>query len=806
MDSDEAVDLLSGLMAGELPRRPAWVTALVAKEAKSRVMYPSSSALVQAVISGIIHCDSSSLWTELGDMLSSVETMVSSEMVSASWDQDLQDELSMLSHSVGEMRNLVTAGRLLAKRGVGMSCRAIKDSDAEVASKVFCEIIEQSTSSSQRERWNDKDWTNLWLDLKEIQACGFPFHSSQSVKRQYCSALLRAGRTSLARSHLYGTGSAPLSAQDAQAVILEVAAELLSSANSLDHVNIDMARDCLHLCPESQAAQSELGVIAALERLHALGVTLLPSHLKQMNDKMGVIQQVLEAGRDIAFHRQLGQLLELAEMLGAGSEEEGLQLRLLAALEAQRSSDTPTAARLALDMVSAGYAPSWPLAADIAMSCRGGKGGQALVPATSCRQMLAFACAHCAPERLGPLLEALSACEEEEHAPDMSLRVEACPEYHLTRALATVDIQPSAGDVSRAALPSLGDVPLALSVLMASSDVKRVAMIGTHFHAMQAVFPQAFDALSEQQQQWCRSTKRNGSAGGAMTEGGPASSPVGARQTHIPLSRRALIEMGSQQLLEKVIPGADASQFYGGDSDYQKQVIMQQASLAGRQTAQDPAPDSSDVATRGSQLLQESLALGKSYTCVEAWEIRLQFLTSLLGAGLGTDKVLSTVAGRIVKLRDLLDKAAGALQGIPLRTILTPLLRHMLTPAKLAQPPSSILAEAEPAGGSLLPPLSNESDATSAQSSDPQLAALVTEAQAALYKAVNHGNVLQASKLIKALQVIFAPTYAGEESKPASGKATARTPLSQLPPTLPNLCFVVKLTSTRLGAEGALSQ
>ena len=87
---------------------------------------------------------------------------------------------------------------------------------------------------------------------------------------------------------------------------------------------------------------------------------------------------------------------------------------------------------------------------------------------------------------------------------------------------------------------------------------------------------------------------------------------------------------------------------------------------------------------------------------------------------------------RLQKLRDLLDKAGGALKGLPLRMLITPLLRPLLAPLGLPLPPPSLLQLKEVSagaagtaakGGALLPPQGG------ANVLDPELGAIVYEAQ-----------------------------------------------------------------------------
>ena len=101
---------------------------------------------------------------------------------------------------------------------------------------------------------------------------------------------------------------------------------------------------------------------------------------------------------------------------------------------------------------------------------------------------------------------------------------------------------------------------------------------------------------------------------------------------------------------------------------------------------------------------------------------------------------------RLRKMRDLLDKAGAALRGLALRAVVTPLLRPSVTEAlrRWSGAGHEGGGDEAPTPGALLGP-------SGAQ--DAELAALVSEGQAAVYSYVLPANVAHASKLLKALQV-----------------------------------------------------
>ncbi|GFR44556.1 hypothetical protein Agub_g5827, partial [Astrephomene gubernaculifera] len=68
-------------------------------------------------------------------------------------------------------------------------------------------------------------------------------------------------------------------------------------------------------------------------------------------------------------YKQLGRLLEVAELLGLDRPEDELRIKDLAARAALRAGDLGAAQHLALGLVGAGYTPAWSLCADLG-SCK----------------------------------------------------------------------------------------------------------------------------------------------------------------------------------------------------------------------------------------------------------------------------------------------------------------------------------------------------------------------------------------------------------------------------------------------------
>lgn len=80
---------------------------------------------------------------------------------------------------------------------------------------------------------SDNDWANMWRDLKSLQEKAFPFLDLEYVLMEFCRGLLKAGKFSLVRNYLKGTGSVALATDKAENLVIQAAREYFFSASSL---------------------------------------------------------------------------------------------------------------------------------------------------------------------------------------------------------------------------------------------------------------------------------------------------------------------------------------------------------------------------------------------------------------------------------------------------------------------------------------------------------------------------------------------------------------------------------------------
>jgi hypothetical protein len=257
-----------------------------------------------------------------------------------------------------------------------------------------------------------------------------------------------------------------------------------------------------------------------------------------------------------------------------------------------------------------------------------------------------------------------------------------------------------------------------------------------------------------------------------------------------------------------------------------KELITERATTA----AGSMASTSPDAASFSPLLLLISNTLWPSCPATSASHVSLCVALLSMCLPVAADGALvaplPSLAQRLTRLGDLLDKAGGALHGLGLATVLTPLLRaalpiggqgqvvlsSVITP-ELAKPLMALAAASGCAGVTLLrlgtgcaeladprtPP-------TPSLASDPELPRLTAEAQGSVLRYCSQTTVGAASKLLKALAAIFAVAPPGSAAALIAGEAASVVSkvLSALPPSLPYLCLLCK--PGRVSTGGGKSQ
>lgn len=73
----------------------------------------------------------------------------------------------------------------------------------------------------------------MWRDLQCLHEKAFPFLDLEYMLMEFCRGLLKAGKFSLARNYLKGTGSVSLASEKAETLVIQAAREYFFSASSL---------------------------------------------------------------------------------------------------------------------------------------------------------------------------------------------------------------------------------------------------------------------------------------------------------------------------------------------------------------------------------------------------------------------------------------------------------------------------------------------------------------------------------------------------------------------------------------------
>lgn len=306
----------------------------------------------------------------------------------------------------------VEAGRLLTMYQVPKPIAFFLEAQSDSKSvKQILRLILSKFIRRQPGR-TDNDWANMWRDFQSLQEKAFPFVELEYMLMEFCRGLLKAGKFSLARNYLKGSGSLVLPTEKAENIIILAAREYFFSASSLSCSEIWKAKECLNILPSSRNVMIEADIIDALTvKLPRLGVNILPMQFRQIKDPMEIIKLAITSQG--GAYLNVDELIEIAKLLGLNSQDEISAVQEAIAREAAVAGDLRLAFDLCLVMAKKGHGPVWDLCAALAR-------GPALenMDISSRKQLLGFALSHCDKDSIGELLHAwkdldmLSQCEK----------------------------------------------------------------------------------------------------------------------------------------------------------------------------------------------------------------------------------------------------------------------------------------------------------------------------------------------------------------------------------------------------------
>lgn len=90
---------------------------------------------------------------------------------------------------------------------------------------------------------SDNEWANMWRDMQCLQEKAFPFLDTEYMLMEFCRGLLKAGKFSLARNYLKGTGTITLATEKAENLVIQAAREYFFSASSLACMEVSILSD-----------------------------------------------------------------------------------------------------------------------------------------------------------------------------------------------------------------------------------------------------------------------------------------------------------------------------------------------------------------------------------------------------------------------------------------------------------------------------------------------------------------------------------------------------------------------------------
>lgn len=356
---------------------------------------------VEVTLQCIYLCSLTDRWNSMASILSKVSQITSKGNIGGYLEPtNAEIYVENLEKRLKIAEGHVEAGRLLAYYQVPkpMSFFLGAHSD-EKGIKQLLRLVLSKFGRRQPGR-SDNDWANMWRDIQCLQEKAFPFLDTEYMLMEFCRGLLKAGRFSLARNYLKGTGAITLATEKAENLVIQAAREYFFSASSLSCSEIWKAKECLNLFPNSKIIKAESDVIDALTvKLPNLGVTLLPMQYRQIRNPMEIINMVVTS--QSGAYLDVDELIEIAKLLGLSSQEDIAAVQETVAREAAVAGDLQQAFDLCVILAKKGHGPIWDLCAAIAR-------GPALdnMDTSSRKQLLGFALSHCDEESIGELLHA----------------------------------------------------------------------------------------------------------------------------------------------------------------------------------------------------------------------------------------------------------------------------------------------------------------------------------------------------------------------------------------------------------------
>ncbi|XP_059628990.1 MAG2-interacting protein 2 [Cornus florida] len=359
------------------------------KDLPNENIFRDEAEVVDCALQCIYLCSVTDRWSTMSSILSKLPQLRDSDVCT----KGLEKRLKMAEGHI-------EAGRLLAfyqvPKPISFFLEAHSDGKGvkQIIRLILSKFIRRQPGRS------DSDWASMWHDMKSLHEKAFPSLDLEYMLMEFCRGLLKAGKFSLARNYLKGTGTVALATEKAENIVIQAAREYFFSASSFACSEIWKAKECLDLFPNSRNVRAEADIIDALTvKLPNLGVNILPVQFRNIKDPMEIIKLAITS--QAGTYLNVDELIEIAKLLGLRSQDEISVVQEAIAREAAVAGDLQLAFDLCLVLAKKGHGSIWDLCAAMAR-------GPALdnMDVNSRKQLLGFALSHCDDESIGELLHA----------------------------------------------------------------------------------------------------------------------------------------------------------------------------------------------------------------------------------------------------------------------------------------------------------------------------------------------------------------------------------------------------------------
>ena len=397
LGQDSAAKLIGNAAKRRCSVDPQWACMLLTAATTAGVLHYDADPTLyaEAVFQVIDHCESTEDWVPVDALIAHLISSLGNSP-GASNGEAMKKKLRCTA-------DRSQTGKLMSSLGMSqMSIHELKKVDGQAEGKVVLRRVVTKAAGSIS---SSAQWGQLWQNLCRLQELSFSAVSKEMILEEVCRALLHCGSFGLAESFFAGMDGVQLSPQSSEKLVLAAARDLFYASKSPSSVQVDQAKRCLGIVKHSPAIQHELDTIAAVKQLPSLGVEIAPSQLRNMANKMDIIEVVLERHPDPA--RNIQRIIHLAESLGLDSPEERQQVKLFVAHSALQSGGLSQCHSVLSQLMESDFAPAWELAHLLACAKTMHDGHVS----GDREDLMSFALRHCPEDKLLTLLESFKALE-----------------------------------------------------------------------------------------------------------------------------------------------------------------------------------------------------------------------------------------------------------------------------------------------------------------------------------------------------------------------------------------------------------